>query len=124
MDEKVWQDYKRHCGLPLSLTKYILTEKRLFRRTGFFVRKEDQISLYHIRDLEVSISLFQRLFGVGTVRVIGVDKTTPELRLENIRKPYQIRDLLQSHIETECLRRNMRYAEHIESNDFSDDDDD
>ena len=50
------KDTQRHFGLPISFTNYSLTEDRLFRKSGILTRKEDQVSLYHIRDMEVSVS--------------------------------------------------------------------
>ena len=33
--DTIWTDRKRHFGLPISFTKYSLSEDRLFRETGF-----------------------------------------------------------------------------------------
>ena len=33
----LWKDRKRILGMPISFTKYALTEDRLFERTGFKV---------------------------------------------------------------------------------------
>lgn len=120
--EYSWKETKRILGMPISFTKYGLGDGRLFRRAGILTRKEDQISLYHIRDFEVRITLGQRIFGVGTVKVIGVDKSTPELLLENIKHPYEVRDFLYREVENECQKRNMRYSEHIELGDDCDHD--
>ena len=48
----LWTDKKRTLfGLPLSFTTYELEEERLFIRTGFFTRKEDEVRLYRIMDI-------------------------------------------------------------------------
>lgn len=117
-----WKDTKRHFGLPISFTNYSLTENRLFRKSGILTRKEDQVSLYHIRDMEVSISLGQRIFGVGTVKVIGSDASTPELLLENIKKPYEVRDLLYETSEEDKKNRRLTRTEFM-YDDYSDYDD-
>ncbi len=114
-----WKDTKRHFGLPISFTNYSLTEDRLFRKSGILTRKEDQVSLYHIRDMEVSVSLGQRIFGVGTVKVIGSDASTPELLLENIKKPYEVRDLLYETSEEDKKNRRLARTEFM-SDDYSD----
>ena len=67
--EYLWKDRKRHFGLPLSFTRYSLSEDRLFCETGFLNIKADEVLLYRVRDLELTISLGQRIFGVGTVCV-------------------------------------------------------
>ena len=43
--EIIWSDRKRHLGLPLSFTKYSLSEDRLFRETGCFTIREEEILL-------------------------------------------------------------------------------
>lgn len=111
----VWKDTKRHFGLPLSFTNYCLGESRLFRRKGIFIRKEDQIMLYHIRDFEVSISLWQRIFGVGNVTIIGSDATTPNMVLENIKKPYEIRDLIYEKSEEDKQDRRLSRTEFMDA---------
>lgn len=111
MEKVIWQDTKRWCGLPLTFTKYSLNKSRLFKRSGILSRKEDQVSLYHIRDLSVEVSLIQRLFGVGTVSVISVDKTDSVLKLENVKKPYEVRELLYDAKEEAQRARGMKYTE-------------
>lgn len=36
----VWIDKKRHLGLPISFTKYSLTDERLYTEAGFINLKE------------------------------------------------------------------------------------
>ena len=46
----IWSDRKRHLGLPISFTKYSLSEDRLFIKTGFLNLREDEVRLYRILD--------------------------------------------------------------------------
>ena len=87
----LWQDRKRVFGLPLSFTRYRLSEDRLFTSKGFLNVKDDEILLYRIRDISTSRSLFQRLLGVGTVTVLSSDKTSPSLVLKNIKDPIAVK---------------------------------
>lgn len=73
--EYLWKDRKRHFGLPLSFTRYSLSEDRLFCETGFFNIKSDEVLLYRVRDLQLNMTLGQRIFGVGTVCVVSSDKS-------------------------------------------------
>lgn len=113
--KEIWKDTKRHLGLPISFTNYRLDSGRLFRKSGIVIRKEDQLMLYHIRDLEVRVSLWQRIFGVGTVTVVGVDTTTPRLELENIKNPDHARDLIYKYSEQDKQQRRMARTEFIDS---------
>ena len=66
-NEYFWKDRKRYLGLPLSFTRYALSHDRLFLSIGFFSVKDDDILLYRIRDISVKRTLWQRLFGVGSI---------------------------------------------------------
>ena len=85
--ETLWRDRKRFLGMPLSFTRYRLSEDRIFCEKGFFNIHEEEILLYRVRDLELRRSLGQRIFGVGSVLVHSSDKTMPVLELKNIRHP-------------------------------------
>ena len=67
--EYLWKDRKRRLGMPLSFTRYALSEDRLFCEKGFLNLKSDEVLLYRVQDLELTMTLGQRLFGVGTVCV-------------------------------------------------------
>ena len=109
----LWNDRKRHLGLPLSFTRYRLTEDRLFCETGFFSIHEEEILLYRIRDLELKLTLGQRIFGVGSVFVHSSDKTMPTLELKNIRDPRAVKEQLYRQIEDCKDRRRMRTTEFV-----------
>ena len=83
--EYLWKDRKRHLGMPLSFTRYQLSEDRLFLSQGFLNIKDDEVLLYRVRDIDTRRNLWQRLFGVGTVTVLSSDRTTPTLVLKNVK---------------------------------------
>jgi hypothetical protein len=45
--EFLWKDRKRYFGLPLSFTRYCLSEDRLFISEGFLNLKDDAYLLCH-----------------------------------------------------------------------------
>ena len=107
----LWKDRKRILGLPITFTRYRLSEDRIFRETGLLNLKEEEVLLYRVRDLELKRSLFQRIFGVGTVCVHSSDKTTPHLDLLNIKNPREVKELLHRQVEERKLSRRMRTTE-------------
>ncbi len=117
---ELWHDRKRILGMPLSFTRYALSEDRLFLKHGFLNVHQDEIVLYRVRDLRVSQSLWQRVFGVGTVTVISTDKSIPELALKNIRQPNEVKELIHEYVEKMKIARRMRVGEM--SMDFDGDD--
>lgn len=120
--ELIWKDRKRYLGMPLSFTRYALSEDRLFLSVGFFSIKDEEILLYRIRDINTSRTLWQRLFGVGTVTVASSDKSMPILVLKSIKNPMRVKELLHTQVEEMKLRRRVRVGE-IMSSDMDDDDD-
>ena len=109
--EQLWHDRKRYFGLPLSFTRYALSDDRLFISVGFLNIKDDEILLYRVRDIDTSRSLWQRLFGVGTVTVMSSDKTMPTLVLKNIKDPIFVKELIHKQVEEMKIQRRVRFGE-------------
>ncbi len=109
--QQLWQDRKRYFGLPISFTRYSMSEDRLFTSVGFLNIKDDEILLYRVRDIDTSRTLWQRLFGVGTVTVISSDKTMPNLVLQNIKDPIFVKELIHKQVEEMKIQRRMRFGE-------------
>ena len=109
--EYLWKDRKRHFGLPLSFTRYSLSEDRLFCETGFLNIKADEVLLYRVRDLELTISLGQRIFGVGTVCVHSSDQSIPHLDLKNVKYPREVKELIHQKVEKAKNDRRMKSME-------------
>lgn len=107
----IWKDRKRYLGMPLSFTRYAMSEDRLFLSEGFFNIKDEEVLLYRIRDINTSRTLWQRIFGVGTVTVTSADKTMPTLVLKNIKKPLETKELLHQYVEEMKIRRRVRLGE-------------
>lgn len=119
----IWTDRKRFLGMPLSFTRYALSEDRLFVSTGFISIKDEEILLYRIRDINTTRSLWQRIFGVGSITVVSSDKTSPTLVLKNIKDPMHTKELLHSQVEEMKIRRRVRVGE-IMAGSFDESDDD
>lgn len=121
----LWQDRKRFLGMPLSFTRYALTEDRLFLSVGFFNVRDEEILLYRVRDISTSRTLWQKIFGVGTITVLSSDKSMPTLVIKNIKCPLATKELLHQQVEEMKIKRRVRLGEIMTSNaddDFEDDD--
>lgn len=107
----IWKDRKRYLGLPLSFTRYAVSEDRLFLSTGFLNIKDEEILLYRVRDLSLSRSLGQRIFGVGTIVVTSSDKSQPVLQIKNVKDPAGVKELIHTQVEEMKIRRRVRVNE-------------
>lgn len=122
----IWKDRRRRMGMPLSFTRYALSEDRLFLSVGFLNVKYDDLLLYRIRDISCKRSLWQRLFGMGTITVSSTDKTHGTLVLKNIKHPLDVKELLHNQVEKMKLQRRVRVgeimaSEYDEDGEFEDD---
>ena len=116
-DKVLWSDRKRYFGLPISFTKYEVSEDRLFQTTGFLNLKYEEILLYRVRDLELSRSFGQRIFGVGTIKVSSSDKSNSELYIINVKEPAAVKELIHQQVEDMKIRRRVRFGEIASFND-------
>ena len=107
----LWKDRKRYLGMPISFTKYALSEDRLFISVGLLNIKDDEVLLYRVRDIDTSRNLWQRLFGVGTVTIMSSDKSMPTLVLKNIKDPVYVKELFHTQVEEMKIRRRVRFGE-------------
>ncbi|MBE6927977.1 MAG: PH domain-containing protein [Ruminococcaceae bacterium] len=121
----IWKDRKRFMGMPLSFTRYAMSEDRLFFSVGFFSIRDEELLLYRVRDMSVKRNLWQRLFKVGSIVINSTDKSTPQFTLKNIKHPMKIKELLHNNIEETKMKRRMRIGEmmtdvHDDDADFDD----
>ena len=113
-NEILWTDKKRTLfGLPLSFTRYTLTKEKLIITIKFLAVHEEEIRLYRIMDVTLKQSLFQRLFGVGTIHCCSADTSTPEFDITSIKTPKKVRDILSDTVESERQERKIASTEFI-----------
>ena len=100
--EYLWSDRKRTIfGLPLSFTKYSLTEERLFIEQGFLSKREDEVRLYRIMDVSLTRSFGQRIFGVGTIHCSSADKSMGDFDILSVKNPKEVKEQLSQLIEAQ-----------------------
>jgi len=121
--EPLWKDRKRYLGLPLSFTKYSMTDDRLFVETGLFNIHEEEILLYRVRDICLHLSFWQRLFKVGSVVIQTSDKSAPQIELRNIAHPREVKEQIHRQVEAMKIARRMRFGEILDDDVLDDGDD-
>ncbi len=116
--EFVWTDRKRTIfGLPLSFTKYCLTDEKLLVKKGFLNLEEEEVRLYRIMDVTLKRSLGERIFGVGTIHCCSADKSTPEFDIKSVKNSEAVKNLLSDAIERERMERRVGMREIMEDDD-------
>lgn len=117
----IWTDKKRtFLGLPISFTRYFLTEKKFIVRTGFLSITEEETDLYKITDKKLTLSLGQRIFGCGSITIYSRDTDTPTTVIKSIKNPRKVLELFDKNIEIQRDKYHIRGRDIIR-NDYEDD---
>lgn len=108
MGNIIWKDRKRTIfGLPISFTKYTLTEEKLVIDKGFFNKIQEEVRLYRMTDFSVRQSFFERFFNVGRINISSSDNTQGEFSLLGVKKPYVIKEILSDYVEKEREKKGI-----------------
>ena len=112
----IWTDKKRYFGLPISFTRYTLVEKKdmwikLFFDAGLLNTRHEEVIAYRIFDISIRQSLFDKLFGVGTITLHCKDESVEEFVLRNVKNPFKVRDIISECIERERDEKGFRIGE-------------
>ncbi|HLA84310.1 MAG TPA: PH domain-containing protein [Thermoguttaceae bacterium] len=90
---------------------YRLTTQRFFHEKGILVHTTDLIEVIDMDDITYSQTLIDRLFGVGTIRIVSSDRSHPDLAVPGIAEVKDVAAMMQEARHAERLRRGV----HIES---------
>ena len=55
--ELLWKDKKHILGMPISFTRYSMSEDRVFLQKGVFSVQFEEIVLYRVTDISLKMSL-------------------------------------------------------------------
>lgn len=93
-------------GLPFTFTTYTVNEKKINVKKGFLKTVEDDILIYKVQDVKLVRSLFERIFGLGTIVCYSSDVTDSKLMLLHIKNSAQVKEFILDTAEAE--RRKVR----------------
>lgn len=102
----------------LNFTDYQITKDELIVKKGFFNQKTNTTELYLLKDPDLTINLYQRIIGVGTVSVT-IDSSSNSHRagekiiLKNVRDCEKVRKLLRDCIEDDVMERKITYFDKV-----------
>ncbi len=78
----------------LKMTYYEVTSDRIEWSRGILDRRVDNLDMFRVVDLKMRRTIFDCIFGIGTICLITTDKSNPEFVFENIRRPRELYDVI------------------------------
>ena len=94
---------------------YRLTSQRLLVSQGLVAKRLDELELYRANDVVVSQGFWERMLGYGTVTIMTVDTTTPQVRLVGLPNPMEVKETIRTQYRAARKREGMHPTEFIKS---------
>ena len=91
----------------LKRIRYHVGSEQLTDEHGVFQRSIGYIELYRVVDFHEQQSLLQQIFGLKTVTVLSMDRTTPKLELTGLPKRINIVDIIRERVEFNKQRKGI-----------------
>ena len=92
-------------GLPWTFTKYDITEDMITINRGLLRTTENDCYMYKVQDVQLTITLVERIFGLGTIVCYTGDTTDPTLTIEHIRNAKAVKNFILEYSEKARLKR-------------------
>lgn len=92
-------------GLPFTFTKYIIKEDMITVDTGLLKTVEHDCYMYKVQDVELSVSLMEKMFRLGTITCFTGDTTHPKLVITHIRNARAVKDFILEESEKARIKR-------------------
>lgn len=91
----------------LKRMRYHVGREQLTSEHGVFQRSVGYIELYRVVDFHEHQTLLQQFFGLKTVTVLSMDRTTPRLELIGLPKRINIVDIIRERVEFNKQRKGI-----------------
>lgn len=106
-------------GLPFTFTKYTVTEELITIDSGLLKTSQNDCYMYKVQDVELTITLIERIFKLGTIKCHTGDTTNPVLMIEHIKNAKAVKDFILETSEEARLKRRTLNTLDIGTGDMS-----
>lgn len=110
-------------GLPFTFTKYTIREDMITIDTGLLKTVENDCYMYKVQDVQLTATLTEKMFRLGTVTCFTGDTTHPKLELVHIKNSRAVKEFILEMSEAARLKRRTVNMLDIGSGDVDDMDD-
>lgn len=107
-------------GLPFTFTKYTIKEDLITIDSGLLKTAENDCYMYKVQDVELTVSLIERIFGMGTIKCFTGDTTNSILMIEHVKNAKTIKDFILDASEKARLKRRTLSTLNIGAEDIDD----
>ena len=98
-------------------TLYELTSQRLRKSSGIFNRVVDELELFRVKDYSMEQPFFLRMVGLGNLKLVTSDATTPTVTIPAIPQVESVRELIRNAVQAERDRKRVRQMDIDETGD-------
>lgn len=92
-------------GLPFTFTKYTIKEDLITIDSGLLKTAQNDCYMYKVQDVELTVTLIERIFGMGTIKCYTGDTTDQVLVIEHVKNSKAIKDFILEHSEKARMKR-------------------
>lgn len=91
--------------------RYELTSQRLRIFKGLFGRSLTEVDLIVVREAKMTQSVGERVVNIGDVILVTASRDQADVRLENIRNPLAVLEIVRKAYLAEHKRRGLKYRD-------------
>ncbi len=91
--------------------RYELTSQRLRIFRGMFGRTLSEVDLVTVREAKMTQQFGERMVNIGDIILVTSSEKQPEVRIENIKNPLEVRELIRKAYLAEQKRRGLKFQE-------------
>ncbi len=107
-------------GLPFTFTKYTIREDMITVDTGLLKTVENDCYMYKVQDVQLTATLMEKIFRLGTVICFTGDTTDPRLELVHIKNARAVKEFILEMSEKARIKRRTVNMLDIGSGDMQD----
>lgn len=85
-------------ALLVRRSHFRLTNYRIDFEFGILFKKYETLELWHVNDISLTQSPVDRIFKVGTIKVLSSDSSTPTLELRSLPDPRKLLEVLKQRV--------------------------
>lgn len=83
--------------LKVLATTLTITSERATLRKGILSKHTNDVYHTDVRNVQISQSLFQRMFGVGTIGISSAGQAGVEIAVQGIPEPQKVKEIIDQH---------------------------